>query len=360
MSTPAGPFDYILSEQHLARALGVPVALFEYVGNLAEMGKAYEYRRKSIHGKIRELGVPVDSVMSLQRRITDFLWPLSLELHPACHGYTPGRSATTNAAPHCGARWVQRLDIKDFFPRTTPNIVTKALVERGAHQTVAELLTKLTTDRGSLPLGAPCSPLLSNLILTPVDNRVADQAASIGVSYTRYADDLTFSADAEFDMTGVVQSALQPLGYTLNLEKSRLRRRGQSIAVTGLRVAEMDHPRLPKRFKRELRQEFYFIEKFGFADHCNTRYFWHWIDEEDDEKQLDHSTRHLQGKVRYALGVEPDWMRALLDAHPVAASELTPPKRHQADQRLAALTALAAEIVGRRHVSLSREPTRLG
>ena len=360
MSTPAGPFEYILSEQHLATALGVPLSYLEFARAQIALGDAYEYRKKSIHGKARELAVPRQLLMSLQRRILDFLWPLSLSLHPACHGYTPGRSATTNAAPHCGAQWVQRLDVEDFFPSTRPVVITEALVRQGASDAVAALLTDITVDKGGLPLGAPCSPLLSNLVMTSVDDCLAEIASSANIVYTRYADDMTFSADTKFDMTEAARAALHPLGFTLNYTKSRLRRRGQSIAVTGLRIAEADHPRLPKQFKRRLRQEFHFIETYGLSEHCLARYCWHWIDEDDDDKQVEQSTRHLQGKVRYALGVEREWMSALLDAHPRAASELTPPEGNNAGRRLAALKALASDIMSRPQVPLTREATSIG
>lgn len=360
MSTSTGPFSFISSPQHLASALGVQLDELLTVKALIAAGSAYDYRRKSIHGKIRALAVPTERVGSLQRRITDFLWPLSLELHPACHGYTSDHSTKTNAAPHCGALWVQRLDIQDFYPSTDRSKIILALSAVGSNKEIAEAISDLVTDKNCLPLGAPSSPLISNLVLTPLDAALAGAASSGGLSYTRYADDLTFSSNAAFDMTEIATLALGELGFKLNPNKSRLRRRGQSIAVTGLRVSEPDYPRLPKQFKRRLRQEFYFIQRFGFAEHCQSRYSWHWIDEEDEERQLEQSRRHLQGKVHYALGIERKWAASLLTAYPASASELVPPIGYLVAQRRTALATLSTEIKDRPHVPLSRQLVHVG
>lgn len=360
MSTSTGPFAFIRNPLHLASALGVQVDELLTVKALIADGKAYDYRNKFAHGKVRALAVPTERVGSVQRRITDFLWPLSLELHPSCHGYVSDHSTKTNATPHCGAQWVQRLDIKDFYPSTHRGKIVHSLSACGSNLEVAELIADLVTDKNSLPLGAPSSPLISNLVLTPLDSALAGAASAHDVSYTRYADDLTFSSDVEFDMTEAASAALMELGYKLNPTKSRLRRRGQSIAVTGLRVNEPDYPRLPKQFKRRLRQEVYFIEKVGLAEHCSTRYSWHWIDEEDEERHLEQSRRHLQGKVHYALGIERKWTTSLLAAYPTAAAELMPPIGHQAAQRRTALVTLTTEIRKSPHIPLTRELVRLG
>lgn len=360
MSTSAGPFAYIDEPEHLAAALGVLPLELEEVARLIAQGVAYQYRTKLIHGKSRQLAIPLERPKALQRRIADLLWPLTLELHPATHGYVPERSTTSNATPHCGATWIQKLDIKDFYPSTISDTITSELVDRGVTLSVAKVISSLVTDRDRLPLGAPCSPLISNLVLAPVDFAVARQADERMITYTRYADDLTFSSRHRFDMTNAVTAALEPLGYMLNPEKSRLRRRGQSIAVTGLRVNEPGSPTLPKRYKRRLRQEFHYIEKLGLEEHCFSRYTWHWIDEGDTERQLEHSRKHLQGKVKYALGIEKEWMTRLLEAYPAAAAELRPSPAKRSERRLTYLLALPIEIRNRQCVALARQARILG
>jgi len=221
------------------------------------------------------------------------------------------------------------------------------------------MIADLTTDKGTLPLGSPSSPIISNLILHPVDVALLSAAEQRGLTYTRYADDLTFSGHAPFDVTIEVESALGPHGYTINPDKNQVRKRGQRILVTGLTVAELDRPRLPKQFKRRLRQEVYFVERFGLEGHCSRRYSWPWIADDDEERQVFHSRRHLQGKLHYAMGVEPLWTKRVLASYPVAAATLFPPSDGGADPRQLALVGLAQAIRARPPVPLSQQPRRL-
>lgn len=351
MNPQAGPFAYIDSENLLARTLGVSLASLAIAKSAIANGHGYDYRTVWIHGKERALAVPREHVKDIQRRVAEFLWPLSGQLDDACVGYVPGGSTVRNASRHCGQRWIQRLDIKDFYPSTEWSKVNDALQRWGANPEVARTISDLTTDRGKLPMGAPSSPLLSNLVLSRLDPVLASECRDLRVAYTRYADDLTFSSMERFDMTAPVSSALEEIGYELNEAKSRLRQRGQRIVVTGLTVAEPDFPRLPKQVKRRLRQELHYIERFGLEEHCSRRYLWPFIDEDDEERQVEHSRRHLEGKLRYALGVEPEWTRQLLRDHPRAKSELMPQANPR--RRRDALVRLAQEIRAEPPLALS-------
>lgn len=324
MSSRVGPFAYISEPSRLARRLGVSWDYVTATRDQVVSGNGYDYRSVRIHGKARNIAVPRPPVKALQQRIHYFLWPLNHELHDCCYGYRPGRSTVGNAREHCGNRWVQRLDIEDFYPSTSSDRIVQALVAWRASESVARLIAQLTSDQGCLPLGAPTSPIIGNLILHPVDSVLAVEAKKIGLVYTRYADDLTFSGGLPFDMTERVESALLPLEYELNSGKAQIRQRGQRIVVTGLTVAEPDRPRLPKQFERRLRQELYFIEKFGLEDHCANEYLWPFIDEDNEDRQFEHSVNHLRGKIRYAMGVEPEWMIAMSRRCPDAWSELGP------------------------------------
>ena len=359
MSIPAGPFGYVRDPSLLAAALGTDLRALDLARVMIESQRAYSYRVKRVHGKMRRLAIANPFVSNIQKRIAEFLWPLSLELHPSCHGYVPGRSAISNAAVHIGRKWVQRLDIQDFYPSTRTSMVTRALELWGAAPEVASRLAQLTSDNGYLPLGPSTSPILSNLILHPIDVGLHASALQRGLSYSRYADDLTFSGVASFDMSEVVAGAIAPLGYSLNYEKTRTRKRGQRVLVTGLTVVEADRPRLPKQYKRRLRQELFYIEEFGLEDHCARRYHWHWIDDDDEDRHLAHSRRHLYGRIRYAFGVEQAWTRKLLSSFPDAASQILPAmptNKHRVD----ALITLATEIRQLSEPRLSNVPMALG
>lgn len=96
-------------------------------------------------------------------------------------------------------------------------------------------------DRPHLPQGAPTSPALANLCAYRMDCRLAGLAKRFGATYTRYADDLTFSGDHELRRTQLrlrkwVIRVVTEEGFTLNAAKTRVKSQSDRQTVTGLVV----------------------------------------------------------------------------------------------------------------------------
>ena len=89
---------------------------------------------------------------------------------------------------------------------------------------------------GGLPIGAPTSPAIANLVMLPVDRALAKVAARHGVAYTRYADDLTLSGDDPARLLPFLREVVGKLGYRLDPKKTNFFRRGRRQVVTGLVV----------------------------------------------------------------------------------------------------------------------------
>lgn len=111
------------------------------------------------------------------------------------------------------------------------------------------MLTNLCCLNGSLPQGAPTSPMLSNIVLEDFDNEIGLYAIEQKIRYTRYADDMTFSGDFNAGkVISKVKRQLNDLGLKLNDEKTRTRGRGQRQEVTGIVVNEkMQLPRSERK-----------------------------------------------------------------------------------------------------------------
>jgi RNA-directed DNA polymerase len=176
--------------------------------------------------------------------------------HPNALGFVRGRSAIDHARRHGGRAVVLRMDLEDFFGSTTEGRARRFFRETWDDE-AAGLLVALTTHRARLPQGAPTSPILSNVINNRMDSRLAGFAARRGVTYSRYADDITFSLDSDGvrlvrELIRFTKRVVTDDGYRLHeRRKLHVRRRHQRQLVSGLVVN--DWPRLPRERRRWLR-----------------------------------------------------------------------------------------------------------
>lgn len=210
----------------------------------------------------------------------------NLPVHPAATAFRPGLSIKDNALPHSNKGVVVRMDIKDFFPSLTFTDVRKYFADLGYNPGIATIFALLTTDEPrieamldgkkhfvavgerSLPQGACTSPALANLLVWKLDTRLAALARSLGWHYTRYADDLVFSADS-FDedaprLINIVWKIVSDEGFKINEKKTRVMRAPQRQTVTGLLVNS--GPKLTRQDMRRIRAFLHRCEVRGVAE----------------------------------------------------------------------------------------------
>ena len=190
----------------------------------------------------------------------------------AAHGFVLKRSIVTNALPHIGKAVLLNLDLKDFFPSIIYPRVRGLFISLGYSFSVASALALLCTahereafdHNGTryyisvgprhLVQGAPTSPALANLIAYRLDRRLTGLASKHDFTYTRYADDLSFSG-AQFDtarrLLGIIPRIVEDEGFTINESKTRLLRASSRQTVTGLVVN--DQLSTPRQLRRRLR-----------------------------------------------------------------------------------------------------------
>jgi GNAT superfamily N-acetyltransferase len=217
------------------------------------------YRRFTVPkrgGGVRTILAPDEPLRALQRRITRRLFA-RLDSHPAATGFERGRSAVEHAAIHAGKAVVVRMDVRDFFTNTRAERVDAFFRRLGWDAEATRLLVAWCTYDGSLPQGAPTSPRLSNLLNRRIDARLAALAAGMGATYTRYADDITFSFETDDPISihraiRMTKRTLAEDGYELHeRRKLHVRRQHQRQVVGGLVVNV--HPSLPRARRRWLR-----------------------------------------------------------------------------------------------------------
>jgi retron-type reverse transcriptase len=207
-----------------------------------------------------------------------------VETHDCAHGFRAGRSIVTNARPHVGAEAVINLDLQDFFPSISYRRVKGLFRTFGYSEAAATifglLCTQATTEQVGLdgrtyfvatgarhlPQGAPTSPAITNILCRRLDRRLLTAAEDLGFTYTRYADDMTFSAsgDSLRNLGGVidrVKSIVKHEGFTVHPDKTRVLRRSRQQDVTGVVVNSKLN--VSRRELKRFRAALYQIEKDG-------------------------------------------------------------------------------------------------
>ena len=187
-----------------------------------------------------------------------------------------------NAELHKAKRFVLNVDLEEFFPSINFGRVRGLFMAQPYNLAPgpATVLAQIICHNNQLPQGAPTSPILSNMICTKLDGDLLKLAVSLRCTYTRYADDITFSttrptfpSQLARHSGGWVRDAIslgQPLleivrdnGFSINPVKSRLQFRDCHQEVTGLTVNS--RPNVNRKFIRQLRAMIHSWETQGLV-----------------------------------------------------------------------------------------------
>jgi len=237
-----------------------PARLSAMAGGASGYYKRFSLPKKS--GGERLICCPSRKLKAVQRWILANCFG-EAKYSSAASGFLPGRNIGDNAERHLGGSYFLSLDLEDFFPSVTEKQVYKVFRKLRFTPGMAMLLTRLTTCEGKLPQGSPASPALSNLVCYRLDRRIAGLCQKRGVVYSRYADDLTFSAAKAGLLCGVKPMAeriIREEGFALNHAKTRLLGPSQCRKVTGMVVGN-GMAGIGRKQKRKLRAGIHHLAK---------------------------------------------------------------------------------------------------
>jgi retron-type reverse transcriptase len=307
----------------LATALGLTIKRLRWLAYHADAPTRPHYVYFEVPkrtGGTRLLSAPHDDLKKAQRWILENVLE-KLPVTPAAHGFVRDRSVVSNALPHVGRDVVVNCDLKDFFPTITFPRARGVFQAIGYSPAVATVLALLCTEAPrsrvemegraywvavgprALPQGAPTSPALSNQVARKLDQRLHGVCEKLGWTYTRYADDMTFSAGAGKReqipwLLARVRHIAQDEGFALNPKKSRVQRAARRQEVTGVVVNAK--PSLAREELRRLRAILHGAKTTGLAA-------------QNREGRPDFEA-WLRGKIAYVAMVDREKGRRLLEA----------------------------------------------
>ncbi|QSQ14142.1 reverse transcriptase family protein [Myxococcus landrumensis] len=321
------PFKTIRDERDLAQHLECEANTLLFLADPSRQHEFYAELRipKRKRGGFRLVYRSREDVLSRIHKALAVAVADAARFRPCVQGFVKKRSIVTNARQHLGKQLLLHADIEHFFESIRLPSVISCFQSLGCRPQVAELLGRLCTRKEVLPQGAHASPVLANIACRHLDQDFEQLAEVHGCTYTRYADDLTFSGD-EVPEEGNIQSILAGYGFKLRDGKCRRQQRGRGQFVTGLSVGDPVGPRIPKKMKRQLRRDLHYATRYGLEDHLRH------VGRPTVDPWEEYSV--LEGRTRYLASVEPKiasamWkqlvrIRAQLDKSADTGSEEAP------------------------------------
>lgn len=302
---------FIYDAYQLAEFFGIRTAdLFRYVRNADSM-----YFINSIpksDGTERQLQVPYEVIKILQENILKYILS-EISVSKYATAYKKGAKIVDNASPHVNKKFILKMDITDFFGSINFTKVYSTVFNTTRYpKQIGVMLTTLCCYREYLPQGAPTSPAISNIVMKGFDDYIGNWCNKRGISYTRYCDDMTFSSDKPlYYVYKKVSSVLSGMGFEINERKTHIISSSSRQTVTGLTVN--DKVSVPKDLRRQLRQELYYVMKYGIRDALLRSGKKEFI--VDGIPDLDRYRDYLVGKISYILQTDPEnkWFRDALN-----------------------------------------------
>lgn len=286
--------------------------------NLENLLDRRQYTKEYIHFRIpkasggtRLIEAPAEPLKELQKDIVDLLQDrYKIFPHNAAYAYTRGRCAYDALVTHQinNARWFLKIDIKDFFPSISKEVLKNTLSNiyplcHLSDRHLDLLIDIATNEKDVLPQGSPLSPLLSNLVMLAFDFKLSSKLRRFEnqtYTYTRYADDMLISCPYTFEfqrIVTIIEELFAELNLPFKISKQKLRYASAAGRNWNLGLMYNKDQKITVGTKRKK-------ELHSLLNSFVIEYPW--------DLQ---STQELIGKLGYLKNVEPNYYSTLINKY---------------------------------------------
>lgn len=269
----------ISDDKELANFLGIEYKQLRFLTYHRDVMKADHYHHYTIakrNGGTRNIAAPKPLLKKTQNKILELILE-KIQISDAAHGFIKGKSILTGAQAHNTQPYLLvNMDIKDFFPTITFHRVLGLFQSFGYSGYISSLLAMLCTytermpieikgeikyvktSERILPQGSPASPMMTNIICRKMDENINYLAQKYNFSYSRYADDMSFSYYDDFDekqlkhILSLIRNIVKQQGFQLNDSKTRFLHQNNRQSITGI-VINNKQIGVPKKWVKNLR-----------------------------------------------------------------------------------------------------------
>ncbi|WP_311153943.1 retron Ec67 family RNA-directed DNA polymerase/endonuclease [uncultured Streptococcus sp.] len=258
-------FNQLQTKDDFAKLLGLKSAKYiNYLLYNIQTDNLYNsFTIPKKNGGERVIHAPKKELKFLQKKLSNVLWECYLESIESkskdknfktpvlSHAFEKGKSIITNSQMHRNKKYILNIDLKNFFDSFNFGRVRGFFIKDrdfAVSPEIATVITQIACYQGKLPQGAPSSPIITNLITRILDYRIVKIAKKYRFTYSRYADDMTFSTNRELNSNKLrtskelknflaeLEEVIISSGFEINPKKTRLSNNMQRQEVTGLVV----------------------------------------------------------------------------------------------------------------------------
>jgi RNA-directed DNA polymerase len=273
----AAQFLKIRTPDQLAALLEITPKELGFYLHVAKKYQQFEIRKRS--GGTRTISSPANALKIIQRKLNQVLHAVYRGRAPV-HGFARGKSIRSNARRHLGCRLLLNLDLKDFFPSIHFGRV-KGLFQSKPYslpERVAVVIAQICCHKRMLPAGAPTSPVVANMVCAQMDSQLKELAKRFGCTYTRYADDISFStrenrfppvitcrdpSSNRWCIGDQLRKVIVDNQFSVNDSKTRVCSNRTRLEVTGLTINKRVN--VPRKIVRQVRAMLNAWEKYGLG-----------------------------------------------------------------------------------------------